>query len=371
MAEGARSPVGRPYESWYFTNPRGQTVHGFYVTPPGEGPFPVLMHPHGGPTWLDEDRWSAEVQSYVDEGFVVGLVNYRGSTGYGAAWRDALFGDIGGPELEDLNAGLDDLVARGIADPTRAAVGGWSWGGYLTLMELGKHPERWRAGVAGVPVGDYELSYDDMSPDPAGLRPRPAGRRPGRGPRADGGSQPHQLRGPRPGSRALRDRRGRQPMPAAARRWPTWTASRRRDHPHEVYRFATGHGSFDTDEDVRQQVVDPRLPAPDGAGARTVSRAMPTWLVIHHRDPIGYAIWRVGIASIRLVLAAARRAAGRPRRSRTSTTSTSSSCAASAARSSRCRAWGSCRSRVTAARRCRWCAALAQPTDPPGYPPVG
>ena len=43
-------------------------------------------------------------------------------------------------------------------------MGGWSWGGYLTLMELGKHPERWRAGVAGVPVGDYELSYDDMSP---------------------------------------------------------------------------------------------------------------------------------------------------------------------------------------------------------------
>ena len=75
------------------------------------GPF--LMHPHGGPTWLDEDRWSPEVQAYVDAGFAVGLVNYRGSTGFGAEWRDTLIGDIGGPEIEDLNAALADLVANG------------------------------------------------------------------------------------------------------------------------------------------------------------------------------------------------------------------------------------------------------------------
>jgi dienelactone hydrolase len=254
VAEGARSPGGRAYESWHFTNPRGQTVHGFYVTPPGEGPFPVLMHPHGGPTWLDEDRWSAEVQSYVDEGFVVGLVNYRGSTGYGAAWRDALFGDIGGPELEDLNSGLDDLVARGIADPTRAAVGGWSWGGYLTLMELGKHPERWRAGVAGVPVGDYELSYDDMSPilqayDRALLGGTPAevpGLMADRNPInfADNVQAPVLF--------VIGEADSRCPLRQAMAYVDRLAA---RAHPHEVYRFATGHGSFDTDEAVRQQVV--------------------------------------------------------------------------------------------------------------------
>ena len=59
-------------------------MHGFYVTPEGDGPFPVLMLLHGGPTWLDEDRWSPEVLAYVDVGFAVGMVNYRGSTGYGA-----------------------------------------------------------------------------------------------------------------------------------------------------------------------------------------------------------------------------------------------------------------------------------------------
>jgi dipeptidyl aminopeptidase/acylaminoacyl peptidase len=154
--EGEPAPAGRPYRSFRFDNRHDDSVQGFIVTPEGEGPWPILMRPHGGPTWLDEDRWNPEVQSYVDTGFAVAAVNYRGSTGRGAEWRDALIGDIGGPELEDLNDALDHLIAEGTADPERAVVGGWSWGGYLTLMMLGKHPERnWRCGIAGIPVGDY------------------------------------------------------------------------------------------------------------------------------------------------------------------------------------------------------------------------
>ena len=161
---GGRAPAARAFESWHFENPHGQRVHGFYVTPDDSGgPFPVLMFVHGGPTWLDLDRWHPEVQAYVDAGFAVGMVNYRGSIGYGREWRDTLVENIGGPELEDVNAGLADLVARGIADPQRAVVGGHSWGGYVTLLELGKHPELWLCGVAGVPVGDYELGYEELS----------------------------------------------------------------------------------------------------------------------------------------------------------------------------------------------------------------
>ena len=52
-----------------------------------------MMFVHGGPTWLDLDRWQPEVQAYVDLGFVVGLVNYRGSIGYGREWRDTLIGE--------------------------------------------------------------------------------------------------------------------------------------------------------------------------------------------------------------------------------------------------------------------------------------
>ena len=251
-ADEDRAPAGRPYVSWHFRNARGQAVHGFYATPEGEGPFPVLVHPHGGPTWLDEDRWSPEVQSYVDAGFAVALVNFRGSTGYGTAWRDSLVGDIGGPELEDLNAGLADLVAKGIADPERAAVGGWSWGGYLTLMELGKHPDLWKAGVAGVPVGDYEMSYDDMSPilqayDRALLGAAPA-------------DVPDLMADRNPIYFADRvvatvlfiigENDSRCPLRQAL---AYVEELRNRDHPHEVYLFGTGHSSFDIDEDVRQQ----------------------------------------------------------------------------------------------------------------------
>jgi hypothetical protein len=138
VASGDLGPSGRTYESWHFENPHGQRVHGFVVTPDDSGgPFPVIMFVHGGPTWLDLDRWQPEVQAYVDAGFAIGMVNYRGSTGYGREWRDTLIENIGGPELEDVNAGLQDLVDKGIADPSRAVIAGYSWGGYVTLLELG------------------------------------------------------------------------------------------------------------------------------------------------------------------------------------------------------------------------------------------
>ncbi|MGI8479158.1 MAG: alpha/beta fold hydrolase, partial [Gaiellaceae bacterium] len=163
--DGQRAPAGRRYESWNFDNPHGQRVNGFHVTPDDStGPFPVIMFVHGGPTSLDLDRWQPEIQAYVDAGFAVGLVNYRGSTGYGRDWRDTLIGNIGGPELEDVNAGLQDLVDHGIADPTRAVIAGYSWGGYVALLELGKHPDLWACGMAGVPVGDYEDGYEELSP---------------------------------------------------------------------------------------------------------------------------------------------------------------------------------------------------------------
>ncbi len=251
--EGELAPAGRRFVSWHFTNPNGDRVHGFHVTPHGSGPFPTIMLVHGGPTWLDADRWYPEAQAYVDAGFAVGLVNYRGSIGYGAAWRDTLIGDIGGPELEDVNAGLRDLVARGIADPARAVIAGWSWGGYTTLMELGKHPELWICGIAGVPVGDYESSYEDMSPllqayDRALL----------------GGAAPKDV------PELMRDRNPinfaddvRAPVMFVIgendSRCPVRQAMayvdrlKERGHPHEVVLFGTGHSSFDVDEEVRQR----------------------------------------------------------------------------------------------------------------------
>ena len=88
-------------------------------------------------------------------------VNYRGSTGYGSVWRDALTGRPGLTELEDVGAVYDALVAEGVVDPQRALLSGGSWGGFLTLLGLGTQPERWAAGIAEVPVADYLAAYED------------------------------------------------------------------------------------------------------------------------------------------------------------------------------------------------------------------
>jgi dipeptidyl aminopeptidase/acylaminoacyl peptidase len=162
--ETGRAPAGRPYASWEYTNPDGERVHGFLVTPPGDGPWPTVMEVHGGPTWLYQDTWMPLVQAFVDAGFAVAMPNYRGSTGYGTAWRDALIGNPGLPETEDVVAGLDDLVARGVADPARVIVRGDSWGGYVSLLCAGLHPDRWAGVVAGVPVADYLAAYEDEAP---------------------------------------------------------------------------------------------------------------------------------------------------------------------------------------------------------------
>ncbi len=160
-APGLAAPPGQPYRSWRFPNPHGQSVHGFVASPPTDGPHPVVMLVHGGPTWAYSDTFMPDVQAWVDSGFAVAMVNYRGSTGYGVAWRDALIGNPGFPEVEDVVAGLDDLVRSGAADPSQAVIAGGSWGGYITLLALGREPDRWAAGVAAVPVADYPTAYRD------------------------------------------------------------------------------------------------------------------------------------------------------------------------------------------------------------------
>jgi dipeptidyl aminopeptidase/acylaminoacyl peptidase len=249
---GDPAPGGRPYSSWHFTNPHGQRVHGFCITPDDSGgPFPVVMYVHGGPTWLDMDVWEPDVQALVDAGFAVALVNYRGSIGYGREWRDTLIGNIGGPELEDVNAGLADLVARGIADPKRAVIAGWSWGGYITLLELGKHPELWRCGVAGVPVGDYEGGYEDLSPLLQAYDRALLGAPPGEVPDLMRDRNPinfvDEVRAP------VLFLAGENDTRCPIRQVTLYVDRlKARGHPHELYLFGTGHSSFDIDEKVRQ-----------------------------------------------------------------------------------------------------------------------
>ena len=178
-------------------------------------------------------------------------LNYRGSIGFGAAWRDALIGNIGWPEVADIVSGHEDLLAKGIADPARSVIAGWSWGGYLTLLMHGMHPERFICGVAGVPVADYESAYEDESPLLQAYDRALFGGDP-----ADAGDLLHE-RSPltyvdsvtAPLLILAGEHDSRCPLPQILNYVERLKA---RSHPHELYLFGTGHSSFDVDERIRQ-----------------------------------------------------------------------------------------------------------------------
>lgn len=140
----------------------GGRIHALVSTPPdATPPHPTVFLVHGGPEVNDADTFSARVAAWVDNGFAVVRVNYRGSTGYGSAWRDALEGRVGMTELEDIKAVRDWAVSTGRTDPSRLALSGGSWGGLLTLLGLGTQPADWSLGIAIVPVADYVTAYHD------------------------------------------------------------------------------------------------------------------------------------------------------------------------------------------------------------------
>ena len=252
-----------------FVDGPGGQVHALVAVPSGEGPFPTVFLLHGGPTWHDSDAFASDRAAYVDLGCAVVHVNYRGSTGYGTAWRDALTGRPGLTELEDVAAVHDWAVGSGLADPARTALAGGSWGGYLTLLGLGTQPERWTCGVAAVPVADYLAAYEDeMEPMRAFDRSLFGGSPdevPDRYERSSPLTHVDAVRVPVLVLAGANDPR------CPVRQIENWiTAAQERGKAVEVYRFDAGHGSLVVDERVRQFRTELAfvarhlgLPAPD------------------------------------------------------------------------------------------------------------
>jgi dienelactone hydrolase/Tol biopolymer transport system component len=158
QAPGEPAPPSVPVVDAVVEGPGGE-IHALVARPAAEGPVPTVFLVHGGPTWHDTDAFQADRAAWVDLGCAVVQVNYRGSTGYGSAWRDAIEGRPGLTELEDLAAVRAWAVESGLA--SECVLTGGSWGGYLTLLGLGTQPELWSVGVAAVPVADYVAAYED------------------------------------------------------------------------------------------------------------------------------------------------------------------------------------------------------------------
>lgn len=118
-----------------FKSKDGTEVHGLLTYPVGyvKGTkVPFLLRIHGGPNGQDQHSFSIERQVFAANGYAVLAVNYRGSAGRGQKYSRSIFADWGHYEVEDLQAGVEHVIAMGVADPDRLGVGGWSYGGILT-----------------------------------------------------------------------------------------------------------------------------------------------------------------------------------------------------------------------------------------------
>ncbi len=137
-------------------------MDGAVTFPPGYQagrPYPLVLLIHGGPRGASTVAFSARAQWLASHGWIVFQPNYRGSDNLGNAFQAAIWNDAGAGPGRDVMSGVDLLIKRGIADPARMAVSGWSYGGYMTAWLLGNYPDRFRAGVAGAAVTDHVDQY--------------------------------------------------------------------------------------------------------------------------------------------------------------------------------------------------------------------
>jgi predicted dienelactone hydrolase len=113
----------------------GLTIHGYLTLPLGVAAknLPVVVNPHGGPWARDQWGFNPEVQFLANRGYAVLQVNFRGSTGYGRKFFESSFKQWGRAMQDDVSDGVKWLIAQGIADSSRVAIYGGSYGGYATL----------------------------------------------------------------------------------------------------------------------------------------------------------------------------------------------------------------------------------------------
>lgn len=139
------------FEEIRFNSKDGTEVHGFLVKPNGyvEGTrYPTILWIHGGPVAQYDHSYSFTAQLFAANGYVVLLVNPRGSSGYGQSFSEALFADWGNKDFEDVMAAVDYSIERGFSDPERLGVGGWSYGGILTNYVITKST-RFKGAISG------------------------------------------------------------------------------------------------------------------------------------------------------------------------------------------------------------------------------
>lgn len=132
----------------------GMEIPALVTVPKGEGPFPAVVLPHGGPVARDFwgfDPWS---QLLANRGYVVIQPQFRISLGFGRAHLEAGFGEWGLAQQDDIEDAAKYLVERKLADPKRLAIFGWSYGGYAAFVGAARDPNPFQCAISGAGVAD-------------------------------------------------------------------------------------------------------------------------------------------------------------------------------------------------------------------------
>ncbi len=153
----AHRALGETEEVWYTSSFDGRKIQGWIVKPPfydASKKYPLLVENHGGPILNYGDRFTAEIQLYAADGYVVFYPNPRGSTSYGEEFANLLYNNYPGQDYNDVMDGVDLLVQKGIVDPQQLFVTGGSAGGIMTAWMIGKS-NRFKAAVVVKPVMNW------------------------------------------------------------------------------------------------------------------------------------------------------------------------------------------------------------------------
>ena len=124
----------------------------------GKTKLPLIALIHGGPTGAWESSIDDWGQLLVARGYAIFYPNIRGSVGYGEKFIESNRADWGGADFLDVMAGIDDLIAKGIADPNRLGIGGWSYGGYMSEWAI-TQTTRFKAAVSGAGMANLISEY--------------------------------------------------------------------------------------------------------------------------------------------------------------------------------------------------------------------
>lgn len=146
----------RPMEAYRYRGRDGLSVPAYLTRPVGSGPAPTVVLIHGGPWIRDDWAWDDEVQLLAAQGYAVFQPQFRGSSGFGKAYEQAGYRQWGESMQDDITDGVQDLIDRGIADPTRLAIFGGSYGGYAAMWGLVKTPKLYRCGISFAGISDLD-----------------------------------------------------------------------------------------------------------------------------------------------------------------------------------------------------------------------